>query len=239
METLRGRRDGAPALPCRSACPVPRPGLLPHPLHRSPTRAHARAHIPTCEPAFTRVPAAPLLATLSPQASQRLDLAIQWRKHTSPRPWTPAPEPDPARAHILHRVLRPRCSIPLLSTRSQSAHLLRAPRSRVTRAAAQDGRPGPAGPPASRAKRAPRAVPRTARVARSALCVTAARKQPQSAACGVLRPRREPRRSRAGASPPQRTPDGHSCRCLPPEGLVENFSVKPTGKGSNGVKELP
>lgn len=46
-------------------------------------------------------------------------------------------------------------------------------------------------------------------------------------------------RSRAGARPPQGTPDRHSCRCLPPEGLVENFSVKPTGKGSNGVEELP
>lgn len=176
-----------------------------------------------------------MLATLRPQASQRLDLAIQWRKHTSRRPWTPAREPDPcarARAHTLHPGLRPRCSIPLLSTPSQSAHLLRAPRARVTRAAAQDGRPGPAGPPASRAKRAPRAVPRTARVAGSALCVTAARKQLESAACGVLRPRREPSRSRAGARPPQRTPDPHSCRALPLEGLVENFSVKPTGKGA-------
>lgn len=95
METLRRRRDGAPTPPCRSARRVPRPGLLPHPLHRSPTRAHACAHIPTREPAFTRVPAAPLLATLRPQASQRLDLAIQWRKHTSRRPWTPAREPDP------------------------------------------------------------------------------------------------------------------------------------------------
>lgn len=235
METLRGRRDGAPALPCRSARPVPRPGLLPHPLHRSLSRAHACAHIPTREPAFTRVPAAPLLATLLPQVSQRLHLAIQWSKHTSPRPWTPEPEPTP-------RALTPRtgscdlaaafrCCPPLARARTCSerpAPVSLAPLHR-TAALALRGRLHPV--------QSVRPVPSPALPAWPA--ARSASPQPESSrrAQPVASCARGENRGGAGQEPglprePQT--DTHVGVCL-----LTNFSVKPTGKGSNGVEELP